>query len=52
MLNFEKTNIFKIEKGMKNENKNYKESSEERPFTFKITKRRSPWTAEVITFIF
>ncbi len=47
MLNFEKLNIFKIEKGMKNEFREEKEFYDERPYTFKITKRRSPWTAEV-----
>ena len=48
MLNFEKLNIFKIEKGMKNESKADKELYDDRPYTFKITKRRSPWTAEVL----
>jgi len=47
MINFEKLNIFKIEKAMKNEISSEMENSEERPFTFKITKRRSPWTQEV-----
>ncbi len=32
---------------MKNETKSEKENFEERPFTFKITKKRSPWTPEV-----
>ncbi len=50
MFNFEKSNIFKIEKGMKNENINYKEKTDEKPFTFKITKRRSPWTKEVFKY--
>lgn len=31
---------------MKNE-RGTKEAIEERPYTFKITKRRSPWTSEV-----
>jgi hypothetical protein len=47
MLNFEKFNIFKIEKGMKNDSRSEKEIYDDRPYTFKITKRRSPWTAEV-----
>jgi hypothetical protein len=48
MLNYQILNIFKIEKEMKNDDisKN-KENYEDRPFTFKITKRRSPWTTEV-----
>jgi len=32
---------------MKNEEHNIRDSFEDRPFTFKITKRRSPWTNEV-----
>lgn len=32
---------------MKNETKSEKENFDERPFTFKITKKRSPWTSEV-----
>jgi hypothetical protein len=47
MINFVKLNIFKIEKGMKNEIKQEKENNDDRPYTFKITKRRSPWTSEV-----
>ena len=47
MINFEKSNIFKIEKEMKNDTRIEKELTDERPFTFKITKRRSPWTPEV-----
>ena len=47
MINFEKLNIFKIDKAMKNEMRREKENSDERPYTFKITKRRSPWTPEV-----
>jgi hypothetical protein len=53
MINFEKLNIFKIDKPMKNNDdisKN-KENYEDRPFTFKITKRRSPWTSEVTLFL-
>ncbi len=48
MINFEKLNIFKIEKEMKNEMSQERENNDERSYTFKITKRRSPWTAEVI----
>jgi hypothetical protein len=47
MINFEKVNIFKIEKEMKNEISQGKDLADDRPFTFKITKRRSPWTPEV-----
>jgi hypothetical protein len=47
MINFEKVNIFKIEKEMKNETRQEKDLPDDRPFTFKITKRRSPWTPEV-----
>ena len=47
MINFEKLNLFQIKKGMKNETKLDKENFEDRPFTFKITKKRSPWTSEV-----
>ena len=47
MINFEKLNLFQIKKGMKNETNSEKENFEERPFTFKITKKRSPWTPEV-----
>lgn len=32
---------------MKNDEHNLKDSMEDRPFTFKITKRRTPWTVEV-----
>ena len=51
MINFEKLNIFKVEKEMKNEIKGEREINEERPYTFKITKRRSPWTSEVGSLI-
>jgi hypothetical protein len=49
MQNFENFNIFKSDREMTNDDdisKN-KENLEDRPFTFKITKRRSPWTSEV-----
>jgi hypothetical protein len=46
MLYFDKLNIFKIDKEMKNDNMT-KSNYEDRQFTFKITKRRSPWTTEV-----
>jgi len=36
---------------MKNDQHNSKDSIEERPFTFKITKRRTPWTNEVLYFL-
>jgi len=36
---------------MKNDEHFLKDSVEDRPFTFKITKRRSPWTNEVIILI-
>jgi hypothetical protein len=52
MINFEKLNIFKIAKGMKNEMIDEKDNNEDRPYTFKITKRRSPWTSEVLLIIF
>jgi len=32
---------------MKIDDNALKDSTEDRPFTFKITKRRSPWTNEV-----
>lgn len=32
---------------MKNDENNLKDNSEDRPFTFKITKKRSPWSPEV-----
>jgi hypothetical protein len=51
MINFEKLNIFKIQKEMKNEMKAEKENFDDRPFTFKITKKRSPWTPEVRVYI-
>ena len=35
---------------MKNNENNLKDSFEDRPFTFKITKRRSPWIYEVLYF--
>ena len=49
MLNIKKFNIFQIEKEMKTEYKTEKEKIEDRDraFTFKITKKRSPWTNEV-----
>jgi len=47
MIYFEKLKLYQIKKGMKNETKSDKENFEDRPFTFKITKKRSPWTSEV-----
>jgi hypothetical protein len=49
MLNIKKFNIFQIEKEMKTDYKTEKEKNEERDraFTFKIIKKRSPWTIEV-----
>jgi hypothetical protein len=47
MIYFEKLKLYQIKKGMKNETKFDKENFEDRPFTFKITKKRSPWTSEV-----
>ncbi len=47
MINFEKLNIFKVEKEMKNEIKDEIGLYDDRPYTFKITKRRSPWNNEV-----
>jgi len=48
MLNFENSNKFKYN-DMKNDDKN-KENYEDRPFTFKITKRRTPWTPDVLFY--
>lgn len=50
MFNIKKFNIFQIEKEMKTESKteNQKNEERDRAFTFKITKKRSPWTIEVI----
>jgi hypothetical protein len=50
MFNIKKLNIFQIDKNeMKTENKDEKDHNveTERAFTFKITKKRSPWTNEV-----
>jgi hypothetical protein len=35
---------------MKNDEQNLKAQNEDRTFTFKITKRRTPWGFEVIFF--
>ena len=35
---------------MKNDENNFKDSNEDRTFTFKITKRRTPWSNEVKFF--
>jgi len=50
MFNIKKFNIFQIDKNeMKSENKDDKDPNVEtdRAITFKITKKRSPWTNEV-----
>jgi actin-related protein len=51
MINLEKLDIFKIEKGIKNEMEIERENIGDRSYTFKIIKRRSPWTSEVFDII-
>lgn len=46
MLNFDNSKN-KINESMKSD-KDSKEQSDDRPYTFKITKRRSPWTPDVL----
>jgi hypothetical protein len=49
MFNINKNNIFQVEKEMKIEagRERLIKDESERGFTFKITKKRSPWTTEV-----